>query len=68
MTLTESDVLEITGGDNKLIIYGDSNDQVQMIGAVKTSVDGVDVTQYKLGTCTIYVDNDIVNGMGVIIV
>ena len=68
LTLTESDVLEITGGDNKLIIYGDSNDQVQMIGAVKTSVDGVDVTQYKLGTCTIYVDNDIVNGMGVIIV
>ncbi|MCJ8162860.1 beta strand repeat-containing protein, partial [Acinetobacter zhairhuonensis] len=70
LTLTESDVLEVTG-TNTLQIFGDANDQVEMIGAIKglsTSIGGVAVTQYTLGANTVYVDNDIVNGMGVIIV
>ena len=49
---------------------GDSHDQVQMIGAIKgaeSTINGVTMTQYTLGANTVFVDNDIVNGMGVIV-
>jgi len=69
LTLTAADVLEVTG-TNTLQIFGDSHDQVQMIGAIKgieSTINGVTMTQYTLGANTVFVDNDIVNGMGVIV-
>jgi T1SS-143 domain-containing protein len=69
LTLTAADVLEVTGS-NTLQILGDSHDQVQMIGAIKgaeSTINGVTMTQYTLGANTVFVDNDIVNGMGVIV-
>ncbi|WP_171527027.1 type I secretion C-terminal target domain-containing protein, partial [Acinetobacter indicus] len=69
LTLTASDVLNVTGGTS-LQILGDANDQVQMIGAIKgaeSTINGVTMTQYMLGANTVFVDNDIVNGLGVII-
>ncbi|MFU9047629.1 beta strand repeat-containing protein, partial [Acinetobacter tibetensis] len=69
LTLTAADVLEVTGS-NTLQIFGDSHDQVQMIGAIKgaeSTINGVTMTQYTLGANTVFVDNDIVNGMGVIV-
>ncbi|MHA3891152.1 beta strand repeat-containing protein, partial [Acinetobacter sp. GXMZU3951] len=70
LTLTASDVLNVTGGTS-LQIFGDAHDQVEMIGAIKgasSMIGGVQVTQYTLGANTVYVDNDIVNGMGVIVI
>jgi Ca2+-binding RTX toxin-like protein len=69
LTLTAADVLEVTGS-NTLQIFGDSHDQVQMIGAIKgieSTINGVTMTQYTLVANTVFVDNDIVNGMGVIV-
>ncbi|TCB38250.1 hypothetical protein E0H82_01250 [Acinetobacter sp. ANC 4910] len=69
LTLTAADVLEVTG-TSTLQIFGDSHDQVQMIGAIKgaeSTINGVTMTQYTIGANTVFVDNDIVNGMGVIV-
>lgn len=62
ITLTEAGVLRATDSNHQLIIDGDGNDTVNMVGAVfqsQTLINGEAYNHYSLGTTDIFVDHPI---------
>ena len=58
-----SEVINLTDGNNELILIGDSNDSVTATGFVDTgkdqSIDGRSFSIYEAGTATLFIDDEI---------
>ena len=61
--LNEAEVINLTDGNNELILIGDSNDSVTATGFVDTgkdqSIDGRSFSIYEAGTATLFIDDEI---------
>lgn len=65
LTLSEADVLALSGASDTLTVYGDGDDQVTLTGATHlgrvTNGDGQSFAEYQLGDATVLIDEDITN-------
>lgn len=65
LTITEAQITALTGPDDTLVINGDSNDHVTVLGAQDTGqdtlVDGEVMSIYTIGDATLVIDDDITN-------
>lgn len=61
--LNEAEVINLTDGNNELILIGDGNDSVTATGFVGTgkdqSIDGRSFSIYEAGTATLFIDDEI---------
>ncbi|MFD2172913.1 Ig-like domain-containing protein [Rhodobacter lacus] len=67
LTITETQLMQLTGADHSLVVSGDSQDHVTALGAhdsgMDTVIGGESYSIYTLGTegATLILDNDITN-------
>ena len=64
LTITEAQIVAITGEDNTVRVLGNSDDSVRITGATRTGTrfeDGQSYDVYDLGDATVLIDDDINN-------
>jgi hypothetical protein len=69
LTITEQQILNITGPDRTLVIRGGADDVVNMSGAVLQGTQTIGnhtFAHYTLGSATVFVDTDIQRNNGVV--
>lgn len=69
LTITEQQIVNITGPDRTLVIRGGADDVVNMAGAVLRGTETIGnhtFAHYTLGSATLYVDTDIQRNNGVV--
>jgi hypothetical protein len=68
LTLTEADIVALSGNSNSVAVRGGVDDAVDILGAVPVpgagatvNEGGVDYNVYTLGSTTIYIEDEITN-------
>lgn len=64
LTISEAQIVAITGEDNTVKVLGNSDETVRITGATRTgtrSEDGTNFNVYELGDATVLIDDDINN-------
>jgi hypothetical protein len=64
LTITEAQIVALTGEDNTVRVLGNSDETVRITGATRTGSrfeDGTNFDVYKLGDATVLIDDDINN-------
>lgn len=62
LTLTEAQIVAITGEENTVKVLGNSDDSVRITGATRTgsvTEDGTGYSAYELGQATILIEDEI---------
>ncbi len=64
LTITEAQIVAITGEDNTVKVLGNSDETVRITGATRTGTrfeDGTNFDVYQMGDATVLIDDDINN-------
>jgi hypothetical protein len=64
LTITEAQIVAMTGEDNTVRVLGNSDETVRITGATRTGSrfeDGQNYDVYELGDATVLIDDDINN-------
>lgn len=64
LTITEAQIVAITGEDNTVKVLGNSDETVRITGATRTGTrfeDGTNFDVYQMGDATVLIDDDISN-------